>query len=381
MVQCAYNYRIFGGTEMKKEILVLVLLICIMLIGCAKAEDPRDTGSTMGEPDASVSEQNIDVLPTDGSSNAPEPTDVTEPADAADEDADLYKLPTVIGTYTDIYAEIGELEVMHYYPFAEFNSEEYHVSNDSLHTLFLCDENNEEKNCAIFIGEDNSACLICRNLSVEKLLFDGYIWDFSKTFYLNFRYPTSEYLHKNIEELSDYSDISDQLAVFDGGMVFDTFPMPLAIKGDKAYRLDKGMLFCRRFSDMPDSTYLISNGTDFMFETISSNHLGTSDCIAPIFDENADIVIGYRAIGIDFSRENSPFYIKKEMTVDEYMEKKTIHGDCEEVIQLLSAWGPIGQIDDEYAENFKRRIREENVTTISKAARIHKELGDRNERK
>ena len=104
-------------------------LAAVLLIGCAKTEDPRNTGSTMGEPDASVSEQNSDVLPTDGSSSAPEPTDVTEPTDATREDADLYKLPTVIGTYTDIYAEIGELEVMHYYPFAEFNSEEYHVSN------------------------------------------------------------------------------------------------------------------------------------------------------------------------------------------------------------------------------------------------------------
>lgn len=28
---------------------------------------------------------------------------------------------------------------MHYYPFSEFNSEEYHVSTNTTNTLFLCD--------------------------------------------------------------------------------------------------------------------------------------------------------------------------------------------------------------------------------------------------
>ena len=343
---------------MKKEILVLVLLICIMLIGCAKTEDPRNTGSTMGETDASVSEQNSDVLPTDGSSSAPEPTDVTEPTDATGEDADLYKLPTVIGTYTDIYAEIGELEIMHYYPFAEFNSEEYHVSCNTTNTLFLCDENNEEKNCAVFIGEDNSACLICRNSSVEKLLFDGYIWDFSKIFYLNFRYPITDALHRGIEELSDYDDSGEQIALYDGGIVFKGYPALLAIKADKAYHLKEDMLLDGA-SRNPE--YLISNGRKLLLETVYFDIFGSSDYISidvsSILLRNIDpkVAIGYRAIGIDFSRSDSPFYIERDMTIDEYAEKRLIHGDCEALI----------------------RMREANATTLSEVAEIYKELGDR----
>ena len=361
-------------------------LAAVLLIGCAKTEDPRNTGSTMGEPNASVSEQNSDVLPTNGSSNAPEPTDVTEPTDATGEDADLYKLPTVIGTYTDIYAEIGELEVMHYYPFAEFNSEEYTESKNTTLTLDNCDENNEEKNCAVFIGEDNSACLICRNSSVEKLLFDGYIWDFSETgFNLYYRYPLPEYLHKDIEELSDYGNIADQLAVFEGGMVFEKFPIPFAIKEDKAYRLDKDTLFGNYSID---SIFLISNGHSFKFEVLCGEYFGASEYLyvstGTILRKNVvpSTEIGYRIIGIDFSHIGSPFYTEKEMTIDEYAEKRLIHGDYEKMAlyAIPPFYKPDYEDDDpEYSsfrELVKQKLSEKNATSVSDMIKIIKELGD-----
>ena len=371
---------------MKKEILVLVLLICIMLIGCAKTEDPRNTGSTMGEPDASVSEQNSDVLPTDGSSSAPEPTDITEPTDNADEDADLYKLPTVIGTYTDIYAEIGGLEVMHYYPFSEYGSEEYKVSKDTTLTLDDCDEKKEEKNCAIFIGEDNTACLICRNSSVEKLLLDGYIWDFSETgFSFYYRYPITDALHKDIEELSEYDNRGEQIALYDGGIVFMAYPTLLAIKADRAYRLKEDMLL---EEDSRNSKYLISNGRKLLLETVYFDIFGSSDYISismsSILLRNIDpkVAIGYRAIGIDFSRSDSPFYVERDMTIDEYAEKRLIHGSSERLAELeipedgLESLKTYDKVTADYLAEVRRRIIDRNATKISEVVEIYKEIGD-----
>ena len=357
---------------MKKEILVLVLLICIMLIGCAKAEDPRDTGSTMGEPDASVSEQNSDVLPTDGSSNAPEPTDVTEPADAADEDADLYKLPTVIGTYTDIYAEIGELEVMHYYPFAEWGSDYRRVNHNTTHSFFLCEKNGEEKNCAVFIGENDSACLICRNSKVEKVYFSGYIWDFSKTdFLLSDDYPLPDTLTEGIAEFADYDDKSEQIAVIDNGMVFKS-AVPFAIKENRAYRLGADKIFKVAPAKYPENIFLITNGIEVILESINGKAINYF--IKASINEDAATEVGYRAVGIDFSRKGSPFYVAEELTVDEYIDKKYIHGSSAIMIRYLEWYWLLD--DDDRSNEIKVKIRKNNVTAISEVAKIFNEKGD-----
>ena len=374
---------------MKKEILVLVLLICIMLIGCAKAEDPRDTGSTMGDPDASVSEQNSDVLPTDGSSNAPEPTDVTEPADAADEDADLYKLPTVIGTYTDIYAEIGELEVMHYYPFAEWGSEEYKVSSSTFDWIFSKARNGIRY--AIFIGKYNNACLVCENARGVILYFNGNIWDVSESGISPVRYHRgcdnfhNMFVNGKTEKLFDFS-YNDCFAAEEDFMVFVGDKRPVAIIGDKAYTADDSMLF--RGRSLNSYLFLVMNGSDYIWETIPLDLLGSYESIElnceQLADDNIDasVAIGYRCIGIDFSREDSPFYVERELTIDDYIDKRFVHGSNEELAEFAVHQGVIDGISDEFAayrdylKEVKRRIIDRNATKISEVVEIYKEIGD-----